>query len=139
MVRLACVVRTRLQRYEAWGWHWQQTQMTDRRRAERLWLALAVAMLWMVSVGTEVELVQPDSAVELPELQSLLAGIGRKRPIRLFRLGWRWLLARAIMAQPLPLPQRLVPEPWPMLPILRMPFQETVRIALQKTVVYELV
>ena len=30
------------------GWHWHQTKMTDPERAERLWLAIAVATLWAV-------------------------------------------------------------------------------------------
>jgi hypothetical protein len=95
------------------GWQWQQTQMTDPRRAERLWLALAVAMLWMVSLGSEIEVGTPDDIAELPDLQRLLGGAGRQRCLRLFRLGWLWLLARAIRAQPVPLPRHLVPEPWP--------------------------
>jgi hypothetical protein len=95
------------------GWQWQQTHMTDPRRAERLWLALAVAMLWMVSIGTEVEVGDPADVAELPDLRRLLRGTGRTRCLRLFRLRWLWLLVRAILAQPLPLPQQLVPEPWP--------------------------
>ena len=91
----------------------QQTQMTDARRAERLWLALAVAMLWMVSLGTELELPRPAEQPEVPDLAALLGPPKRRRSLRLFRLGWLGLLARAIAAQPIPLPQRLVPEPWP--------------------------
>jgi hypothetical protein len=103
------------------GWQWQQTQMTDPRRAERLWLALAVAMLWMVSVGTELEVEAPSQPLELPDLRPLLGGAGRTRRMRLFRLGWLWLLVRAITAQPVPLPRRLVPEPWPDVPVLVVP------------------
>ncbi len=117
------------------GWQWQQTQMRDPQRAERVWLALAVAMLWMVSLGTDLEVALPDGAGEVPDLCALLGGTGRGRRIRLFRLGWLWLLARTVMAQPLPLPQRLVPEPWPRLPILPRSIQP-VCIALQKTVAY---
>ncbi len=35
------------------GGPWHQTKMTDPERAERLWLAIAVATLWVVSVGGE--------------------------------------------------------------------------------------
>src|ERR671922_63644 len=35
------------------GWQWQQTKMTDPERASRHWLAIAVATLWVVSVGGE--------------------------------------------------------------------------------------
>lgn len=31
------------------GWQWQQTKMTDPQRAARLWLAMAVALLWVAS------------------------------------------------------------------------------------------
>ena len=37
------------------GWGWHQTKMVDPARAERLWLAIAVATLWAVSVGGEVD------------------------------------------------------------------------------------
>ena len=33
------------------GWQWQRTRMTHPARAARLWLAAAVATLWLVSVG----------------------------------------------------------------------------------------
>jgi hypothetical protein len=87
--------------------------MTDPRRAERLWLALAVAMLWMVSLGSEIEVGTPEDIAELPDLQRLLSSAGRQRCLRLFRLGWLWLLARALRAQPVLVSRHLVPEPWP--------------------------
>ncbi len=37
------------------GWQWQYTQMKAPDRAARLWLALAVATMWMVSVGGALE------------------------------------------------------------------------------------
>lgn len=37
------------------GWQWQQTRMTDPERAARLWLALSVASLWMVTLGSQLE------------------------------------------------------------------------------------
>jgi hypothetical protein len=36
------------------GWQWHKTQMVDGARAARVWLALAVATLWVVGVGSEV-------------------------------------------------------------------------------------
>ncbi|MGB0386841.1 MAG: transposase [Ardenticatenaceae bacterium] len=33
------------------GWQWQNSKITDPARAERIWLAIAVATLWLVSVG----------------------------------------------------------------------------------------
>src|SRR5258708_12131269 len=50
------------------GWGWHQTKMVDPERAERLWLAIAVATLWAVSVGGEVDANLPVSSLEtLPE------------------------------------------------------------------------
>jgi len=34
----------------------------------------------------------------------------------LFRLRWRWRLVQLIPGQPLPIPRRVVPEPWPAIP-----------------------
>ncbi len=100
------------------GWQWQQTQMTDPARAARLWLALAVATLWMISVGSDLEVGAAADGVELPDLRDLL-GIGaatQPRRTRLFRLGWLWLLVQAVRGRALPLPTRLVPEAWPEIP-----------------------
>jgi hypothetical protein len=100
------------------GWHWEQTQMRDPARAARLWLALAVATLWMLTVGSDLELGPTAAAPDLPDLQPILGkqAAHRPRPLRLFRLGWLWLLVQLIQGQPVPLPRRLVPEPWPDIP-----------------------
>jgi hypothetical protein len=100
------------------GWQWQQTQMRDPARAERLWLAMAVATLWMITLGSDLELGPSDQLPELPDLRPLLGllGAGRPRRLRLFRLGWLWLLVQLIQGQDVPLPERLVPEPWPDIP-----------------------
>lgn len=37
------------------GWQWQSTRMADPQRAERLWLAIAVATLWLLRVGGSAE------------------------------------------------------------------------------------
>ncbi len=99
------------------GWQWQQTQMTDPTRAARLWLALAVATLWMTSVGSAQEDRVPTLTEPLPDFRRLL-GVCNVPPrrIRLVRLGWLWVLVQAIQGQPLPLPQQLEPEPWPAIP-----------------------
>jgi DDE family transposase len=106
------------------GWQWQQTQMSDPQRAARLWLALAVARLWMLTIGSELEQAQMPAAderegpVDLPDLTLILGRSAPTRPrrIRLFRLGWLWLLVQLIQGRPLPVPRRLVPEPWPEVP-----------------------
>jgi hypothetical protein len=101
------------------GWQWQQTRMTDPARASRLWLALAVASLWVVTLGSERETGPTDENPDLPDLGPLLASPlqpGQRRWTRLFRLGRLWLLAQLITTHPLPLPRQLVPEPWPDVP-----------------------
>jgi hypothetical protein len=100
------------------GWQWQQTQMREPGRVARLWLALAVATLWMITIGSALELGPSDQEADLPDLRVLLglAGVRRPRRLRLFRLGWLWLLVQLIQGQPVMLPRRLVPEPWPNIP-----------------------
>jgi hypothetical protein len=44
-----------LKRLKSGGWDWQNTHMTEPQRAERLWLALAVATWWCLRVGGEAE------------------------------------------------------------------------------------
>jgi hypothetical protein len=46
------------------GWQWHQTQMTDPTWAERLWLAIAVATVWVVSVGGEADASLPARMLE---------------------------------------------------------------------------
>jgi hypothetical protein len=98
------------------GWHWEQTKMLNPARAERLWLALAVATLWTVSVGS-----QADAARPTPQLNHLPARhIARQRarqrcPIRqlsCFRRGRLVILAAICTQQPLPR-ACILPEPWP--------------------------
>jgi hypothetical protein len=98
------------------GWQWQHTHMTDPERAARLWLVLAVATLWAVSVGGAAEANLPAST-----LQALPAThVARKRTAahhapRLLSCFRRGLLALVIgTAYALPFPTaRFLPEPWP--------------------------
>ena len=106
------------------GWQWHQTRMTDPRRAERLWLAVSVATLWLVSVGSEAE---DNAAIPegvIPEIVDFLVQPNTKRRMRkatklrlvsVFRRGWITILVSFIRHDPLPL-GRFIPEPWPMFP-----------------------
>ena len=99
------------------GWQWQQTKMSDPRRAERLWLAMAVATLWVVSVGCQAEVSQPLALLDELPVQHIArrrGGTGRAqgRVLSCFRRGRLLLVAALINGQALPLGQ-LVPEPWP--------------------------
>ena len=97
--------------------------MSAPERVARLWLALAVATLWMVSVGGALEsgpLSEPRQTAVCPICEpcwGTVAAPGRRRRLRLMRLGWLWCLVCQITTGGLPLPQRLVPEPWPELPV----------------------
>jgi hypothetical protein len=45
------------------GWQWQRTRLRNPERAERHWLAMAVAMLWMVTLGGEQEISSDDPLI----------------------------------------------------------------------------
>ena len=90
------------------GWQWQATRMADPARAERLWLALAVATSWVIAIGDAAE-----QEAATPVLADLAPRPGRPRRARLFRIGLLTLLAAAIAAQPLPLPGHLSRDHWP--------------------------
>lgn len=99
------------------GWHWEQTKMRDPRRAERLWLAMAVATLWVVSVGCRAEVTQPVPLLDDLPMQHIarrraLPGRAPGRVLSCFRRGRLLLLAALVNGQALPVGQ-IVPEPWP--------------------------
>jgi len=100
------------------GWQWHQTKMSDPARASRLWLAIAVATLWAVSVGGEADATLPCSTLaELPQLHVAVRqrkSTQRSRP-RLqscFAHGLQLIFVALLKAEPLPL-GRFIPEPWP--------------------------
>ena len=102
------------------GWQWHQTKMTDPARASRLWLAIAVATLWVVSVGGEVDARQPCSGLEaLPELHIARRTATKRSRLRLqscFAQGLRRIFVSRLHGRRLPR-GRFIPEPWPtMLP-----------------------
>jgi hypothetical protein len=97
------------------GWQWQYTRMEDPARAERLWLALALATWWLLSIGGEAE------AALLAETLPPVPGAARRqgkgwRLIGVFRRGWNLIMAALLTHQPLPMGQG-APEPWPVLPV----------------------
>lgn len=98
------------------GWQWQQTRITDPERAERLWLAVAVATLWVVSVGGEADAALPASSFEeLPQTHIARRRATRRSRPRLlscFCRGIVVILASMIAGHPLPR-GLFPPEPWP--------------------------
>jgi hypothetical protein len=101
------------------GWHWEQTKMTDPARAERLWLAMALATLWTVSVGCLAETRLPVPFLsELPERHVARRASKARRPVRslsCFRRGRLLIVAALCAGQAVPC-GRLLPEPWPKSP-----------------------
>jgi hypothetical protein len=89
--------------------HWQHTRMTKAERAERLWLALAVTILWMVILGAVVE---GDERKETLGAVATQPQENAARVHRLFEVGLAKCLAVLILRQPLP-KAKLAPEPWP--------------------------
>ena len=98
------------------GWQWHQTKMSDPARASRLWLAIAVATLWVVSVGGQADAALPCSSLEaLPELhvaRRRASKRSRPRPHSCFARGVRLILVALLQGEPLPF-GRFIPEPWP--------------------------
>jgi len=80
-----------------------------------------VATLWLVSVGGEADATLPLST--LPDLAAHLPPPPRshraahRRLVSVFRRGWNLILAALLQQTALPL-GRLVPEPWPIRPLL---------------------
>ena len=78
------------------GWQWQRTHMTQPDRAARLWLAVAVATLWLLRVGGEAEETIPASTV--PDVTALVPPPRRRRRatrlrlVSVFRRGWNLIL-----------------------------------------------
>jgi len=97
------------------GWHWHQTKMVDPKRAERLWLAIAVATLWVVSVGGEADAHLPVSSLEaLPQTHvARRKATSRSRPRMLscFARGIISIVGLLIRGDGLVL-GRFVLEPW---------------------------
>lgn len=101
------------------GWQWHRTRMRDPERAARLWLAVAVATLWLLSVGEAADETIPAST--LLEVTALCPSRPRTRRatrlrlVSVFRQGWVALLVALLRQEPLP-QGRFVPEPWPAVP-----------------------
>lgn len=91
------------------GWQWQRTRMTHADRAERLWVAVSLATLWLVEVGGLAEFEpRPET---MPPLRVRAVRPDRPRLHRLFRVGLALILAGLLRGQVIR--GRFSPEPWP--------------------------
>jgi Transposase DDE domain len=103
------------------GWQWHRTRMSQPERAARLWRAVAVATLWLLSVGGAADETIP--ARTLLDVMAWYPGRPRTRRatrlrlVSVFRQGWGRLLVTLLRQAPLP-EGRFVPEPWPAVPPL---------------------
>lgn len=99
------------------GWHWEQTKMTDPARIARLWLVIAVATLWVVSVGGAADATLPASSLDalpsshIAHRRRPTTG-SRPRTLGCFRRGVILILVALLTQQPLPWVE-FMPEPWP--------------------------
>ena len=87
------------------GWQWQRTRMGHADRAERLWVVVAVATLWLVEVGGLAEF-EPRAETVPP-----LGRLDRPRTHRLFRVGLAVIRAGLLSGEVRA--GRFQPEPWP--------------------------
>jgi len=98
------------------GWHWEQTKLRDPERIARHWLVLAVAMLWVTSVGGEAEATGPVSGLEaLPVLhiaRRTCKGRSQARLLSCFRRGVVRILAGVVSGVAVAM-GNFWPEPWP--------------------------
>jgi hypothetical protein len=101
------------------GWRWEQTKMTDPQRASRLWLALAVTMLWAVRVGSSEE--GREQAQERHKRRTQPGKRGRPRKVfqrprareqSVIVRGQQTIEVAAHLGQALPL-GHIIAQPWP--------------------------
>lgn len=79
------------------GWRWQNTRLHDPQRAERLWLAMAVAMLWVVTLGTHTQEHRSSASARSTPT-------ARPRSLSCFSHGWLALIVHLIKGIPISLP-----------------------------------
>lgn len=94
------------------GWQWQKTRIEDPRRAARMWLAVAVATLWLVSIGGQADASIVEGTVpDLIAVKHRHSGT-RWRATGIFRRG-AVLILMALLDRKILSVGRFVPEAWP--------------------------
>jgi hypothetical protein len=93
------------------GWQWHKSRITDPVRAERIWLAMAVATLWLAKVGGKAE------AVATQHRPTCSKGV---RKVSVFRLGLAEVRASMLLGRRLPT-GRWYYHPWPVFASLTQP------------------
>lgn len=90
------------------GWKWQLTRVRNPERAERYWLAMAVALLWTITLGGQQEVKSHDELISPTEQSASRAPI---RHISCFLNGLLTIIVRLLMGQSITL-GRLFPLPF---------------------------
>jgi len=103
------------------GGPWHRTRRRDPDRAARLWLAVAVATLWLLRVGEGADETIPVSTLRdvtgmCPERPRTRRAT-RVRLVRGLRQGWVTLVVALLRHEPVP-QGGFVPAPWPVVPPL---------------------
>jgi Transposase DDE domain len=105
------------EQFKSTGWNWQKTRISDPDRAGRMWLAIALATLWVVAVGGEHDH-DEGSQETMPGLPATDVRKRSPEPSRGGRLvsvlnqGIAVILTLLIEGQ-FPRPEKWYPEPWP--------------------------
>lgn len=103
--------------FKSAGWQWQRSRIAKPDRADRMWLAMALATFWTVAVGgaRDHETEGPETMPELPATHGRGRGPStpqRSRLVSVLNQGVAVLLAAFLVGQ-LPKPAQWYPEPWP--------------------------
>lgn len=91
------------------GFHWQRTRMQDPARVERLWLALALALLWTLEVGAAAEALEVGRLGARSSRQHSLTARGQIIILAALIAGSDPHSSNSISLDPPPLPD----DPWP--------------------------
>ena len=90
------------------GWQWQRTRLRNPERAERQWLAMAVALLWTITLGGEQEAQSHEKLIFDSEQSTSALPL---RQLSCFLNGLLTILARLLMGKPITF-GRLFPLPF---------------------------
>lgn len=94
------------------GWQWQHTRMNDPARAERLWLAIALATWWLLTAGGEAsDDLLDETMAAVPNTEH--SRRPRWRLVAVFRQGLTLIMAALLNHDRIPLGHGGVPDPWP--------------------------
>ena len=112
------------EQFKSTGWQWQKTRMTAPDRAARVWLALALATLWVVAIGGRRDHTENDPVETMRTLPASDRHPNRpperpeaRRLVSVLQQGIAALLARLVKGR-CPLPREWHPEAWPEIAVI---------------------